>query len=182
MLLVFLLLYSLVCVNTTSCLQCKEQSLVHSCDFTASIHMLYVAIQRSAVSREHFDGVFLCVNLLLYICLQKMSYSIKYISLYSFMTALCSRQAEMRFKNVVLCFVTTWNRPLHAQSPGSTTRFSNCCVHMLEVLKPIHRSYSSAIGVVAFKTKCTQRQTRPARNLVLARYGCSEPLWHCIGY
>ena len=39
---------------------------------------------------------------------------------------------------------------------------------MLEVLKPIHRSYSSAIGVVAFKTKCTQRQTRPARNLVLA--------------
>ena len=63
---------------------------------------------------------------------------------------------------------TTWNRPLHAQSPGTTTRFSNCCVDMLEVLKPIHRSYSSAIGVVAFKTKCTQRQTRPARNLVLA--------------
>ena len=63
---------------------------------------------------------------------------------------------------------TTWNRPLHAQSHGTTTRFSNCCVDMLEVLKPIHRSYSSAIGVVAFKTKCTQRQTRPARNLVLA--------------
>ena len=95
--LVFLVLYSLVCVNTTSCLQCKEQSLVHSCDFTASIHRLYVAIQRSAVSREHFDGVFLSVNLLLYICLQKISCSIKHISLYSFMTTLCSRHTEMRF-------------------------------------------------------------------------------------
>ena len=100
--LVFLVLYSLVCVNTTPCLQCKEQSLVHSCDFTASIHRLYVAIQRSAVSRELFDCVFLYVNLLLHICLQKISNCIKYISLYSFMTALCSRQAEMRFKNVVL--------------------------------------------------------------------------------
>ena len=100
--LVFLVLYSLVCVNTTPCLQCKEQSLVHSCDFTASIHRLYVAIQRSAVSRELFDCVFLSVNLLLHICLQKISNCIKYISLYSFMTALCSRQAEMRFKNVVL--------------------------------------------------------------------------------
>ena len=59
--LVFLVLYSLVCVNTTSCLQCKEQSLVHSCDFTDSIHRLYVAIQRSAVSREHFDCVFLSI-------------------------------------------------------------------------------------------------------------------------
>ena len=38
-------------------------------------------------------------------------------------------------------FKTTWNRPLHAQSPRSTIRFSNCCADMMEVLKPIHRSY-----------------------------------------
>ena len=109
--LVFLVLHSLVCVNTTSCLQCKEQSLVHSCDFTASIHRLYVAIQRSAVSREHFDCVFLSVNLLLHICLQKISSSIEYISLCSFMTALCSRQAEMRFKNVVFRLAACFVRP-----------------------------------------------------------------------
>ena len=78
---------------------------------TASIHRLYVATQRSALSREHFDCVFLSVNLLLHICLQKISSSIEYISLCSFMTALCSRQAEMRFKNVVFRLAACFVRP-----------------------------------------------------------------------